>query len=88
MIGGQLQAAGVIDPDERDKTENDKGKAKGGKASEPKSLANKLATCYRDAEFSEFAEDLQRAYDNDEGSILECIKSYLESEGIELKDAV
>jgi hypothetical protein len=64
-----------------------KGKAKGGKASEPKSLANKLATCYRDAEFASFAEDLQAAYDNAEGSILECIKSYLEAEGIELKDA-
>ncbi len=62
-------------------------KGKGGKASEPKSLANKLATCYRDAEFASFAEDLQAAYDNAEGSILECIKSYLEAEGIELKDA-
>jgi hypothetical protein len=64
-----------------------KGKAKGGKASEPKSLANKLATCYRDAEFASFAEDLQTAYDNDEGSLLDCIKSYLEAAGIELKDA-
>jgi len=63
-----------------------KGKAKGGKASEPKSLANKLATCYRDAEFAEFACDLQTAYDNDEGTLLECIKSYLEAAGIELKD--
>ena len=62
-------------------------KGKGNKASEPKSLANKLATCYRDAEFAEFASDLQTAYDNDEGSILECIKSYLESNGVELKDA-
>jgi hypothetical protein len=60
--------------------------AKGGKASQPKSLANKLATCYRDAEFAEFADDLQTAYDNDEGSILECIKSYLEIAGVELKD--
>lgn len=64
-----------------------KAKGKGGKASEPKSLANKLATCYRDAEFASFAEDLQAAYDNAEGSILDCIKSYLEAEGIELKDA-
>jgi hypothetical protein len=64
-----------------------KGKGKGGKASEPKSLANKLATCYRDAEFAEFACDLQTAYDNDEGTLLDCIKSYLEAAGIELKDA-
>ena len=64
-----------------------KAKAKGNKASEPKSLANKLATCYRDAEFAEFACDLQTAYDNDEGSLLDCIKSYLEAAGIELKDA-
>jgi hypothetical protein len=63
-----------------------KGKAKGNKASEPKSLANKLATCYRDAEFAEFACDLQTAYDNDEGTLLDCIKSYLEAAGIELKD--
>lgn len=64
-----------------------KAKAKGNKATEPKSLANKLATCYRDAEFAEFACDLQTAYDNDEGTLLECIKSYLEAAGIELKDA-
>lgn len=64
-----------------------KGKGKGGnKASEPKSLANKLATCYRDSEFAEFVEDLQTAYDNDEGDLLTCIKSYLEAAGIELKD--
>jgi hypothetical protein len=63
-----------------------KAKAKGNKASEPKSLANKLATCYRDAEFAEFACDLQTAYDNDEGTLLDCIKSYLEAAGIELKD--
>lgn len=62
-------------------------KGKGAKASEPKSLANKLATCYRDAEFAGFIADLQTAYDNDEGDLLDCIKSYLEAEGIELKDA-
>ena len=60
---------------------------KGAKASEPKSLANKLATCYRDAGFAEFVSDLQEAYENAEGDLIDCIKSYLESEGIELKDA-
>ncbi len=60
---------------------------KGAKASEPKSLANKLATCYRDAGFAEFVSDLQSAYDNAEGDLIDCIKSYLEAEGIELKDA-
>lgn len=65
---------------------NSKNEKKSTKASEPKSLANKLATCYRDSEFAEFAADLQRAYDNDEGSILECIKSYLESHAA-LKDS-
>jgi len=65
-----------------------KGKGKGGKASEPKSLANKLATCFRDADFEGFINDLQGSYENDEISTLyEGIKSYLESEGIELKDA-
>jgi hypothetical protein len=65
-----------------------KAKAKkGNKASEPKSLANKLATCYRDEDFASFIEDLQTSYDNDEGTLLECIKSYLEAAGIELKDA-
>jgi hypothetical protein len=64
-----------------------KGKGKkGNKASEPKSLANKLATCYRDEDFESFIEDLQTSYDNDEGSLIECIKSYLEAAGIELKN--
>ena len=61
-----------------------KGKGKGGKASEPKSLANKLATCYRDEGFESFIEDLQTSFENDEGSLIECIKSFLEAEGIEL----
>jgi hypothetical protein len=60
---------------------------KGAKASEPKSLANKLATCYRDAGFAEFVSDLQEAYENAEGDLIDCTKSYLEAEGIELKDA-
>lgn len=62
-------------------------KGKGGKASEPKTLANKLATCYRDADFAGFMEDLQASFENDEGNLIDLIKSYLESEGIEVKDA-
>ena len=62
-------------------------KGAGAKASEPKSLANKLATCYRDAEFAEFINDLQESYENAEGNLIDLIKSYLESEGIEVKDA-
>ena len=64
-----------------------KGKGKGGKANEPKSLANKLATCYRDADFAGFIADLQASYENAEGELIDLIKSYLEAEGIELKDA-
>lgn len=63
-----------------------KGKGKGGKASEPKSLANKLATCYRDSDFEGFVTDLQAAFENDDGDLLDLIKSYLEAEGIELKE--
>jgi hypothetical protein len=63
-------------------------KGKGGKASEPKSLANKLATCYRDADFASFITGLQQAYDDaDIDNLIDGIKSYLEAEGIELKDA-
>ena len=62
-------------------------KGAGAKASEPKSLANKLATCYRDADFEGFISDLQESYDNAEGNLIDLIKSYLEAEGIEVKDA-
>lgn len=65
---------------------NAKDKGKGGKASEPKSLASKLATCYRDGEFAEFVADLQTSYDNDEGDLIELIKSYLENADIDLKE--
>lgn len=64
-----------------------KSKGKGGKASEPKSLANKLATCYRDEDFAGFVADLQASFENDEGDLIDLIKSYLEAEGIALKDA-
>ncbi len=64
-----------------------KGKAKGKGASEPKTLANKLATCFRDAEFEAFLYDLEQAY-NDASitTLMEGVKSYLEAEGIKLKD--
>jgi hypothetical protein len=65
-----------------------KGKGKGGKASEPKTLANKLATCFRDADFASFVTGLQQAYDDaDIDNLIDGIKSYLEAEGIEIKDA-
>jgi hypothetical protein len=64
------------------------GKGKGGKASEPKTLANKLATCYRDEDFAGFIADLQASYDDAEvDNLIDGIKSYLEAAGIELKDA-
>lgn len=67
------------------------GKGKGGKASEPKSLANKLATCWRDAAFQDFLDDLQASFENDEiRTLKEGVLSYLEAEGIEVtnpKDA-
>lgn len=59
---------------------------KGGKASEPKSLANKLATCYRDGDFEGFIIDLQASFENDEGDLIDLIKSYLEIEGIVIKE--
>ncbi len=51
--------------------------AKGAAKGEGKTLAQKLATCYRDAGFAEFCEGLETAWDNDEGTIHECIESYL-----------
>ncbi len=53
-------------------------KAKGAKAEGTgKTLAQKLATCYRDAGFAEFCEGLESAFEDAEGSIFECIESYL-----------
>lgn len=60
---------------------------KGAKASEPKSLANKLATCWRDGGFQDFLDSLQESFQNDEiASLKEGVRSYLEAEGIEIKD--
>lgn len=64
-----------------------KTKGKGGKAKASKELHDKLATCYRDAEFAGFIADLQTSYDNDEGDLMTCIESYLEMNGIKTKDA-
>jgi hypothetical protein len=60
-----------------------KGKGKG----DPKTLANKLATCWRDEDFAGFIADLQASFENDEGDLIDLVKSYLEAEGIEIKDA-
>jgi len=58
-----------------------KGSAKG-----KKEFADKLATCFRDAEFEGFVNDLEASWDNDEiKSLLEGIKSFLEASGIEIK---
>ena len=53
-------------------------KAKGAKAEgSGKTLAQKLATAYRDEGFAEFCADLESSFQNDEGTIFECIESYL-----------
>lgn len=67
--------------------QREKNKGKGGKAKASKELHDKLATCYRDAEFAGFIADLQTSYDNDEGDLMTCIESYLEMNGIKTKDA-
>lgn len=51
--------------------------AKGAAKGEGKTLAQKLATCYRDEGFAEFCEALETSYENDEGSLAEIIESYL-----------
>ena len=57
-----------------------KGSAKG-----KKEFADKLATCFRDAEFEGFLNDLQASWDNDEiDTLLEGVKSFLEASGVKL----
>ena len=51
--------------------------AKGAAKGEGKTLAQKLATAYRDAGFAEFCQALEASYENAEGSIHECIESFL-----------
>jgi hypothetical protein len=61
-----------------------KGASKGAKAT--KEFSAKLATCFRDADFEGFINDLQASFENDEiKTLLEGVKSYLESEGVEIK---
>jgi hypothetical protein len=63
-------------------------KASGAKksAKTTKEFSAKLATCFRDAEFEGFINDLQASFHNDEiKTLLEGVKSYLESEGVDLK---
>ena len=58
-----------------------KGKAKG-----KKEFADKLATCFRDADFEGFINDLQASfYDDEIKTLMEGVKSYLEASGIELE---
>ena len=58
-----------------------KGSAKG-----KKEFADKLATCFRDAEFEGFINDLEASFQDDEiKTLIEGVKSYLEASGIELK---
>lgn len=51
--------------------------AKGAAKGEGKTLAQKLATAYRDDSFASFCEELEASFENAEGTILECIESYL-----------
>jgi hypothetical protein len=65
---------------------NKKG-AKGAKkdAKATKEFSAKLATCFRDAEFEGFINDLEGAFQNDDiATLLEGVKSYLEAEGVKL----
>jgi len=62
-----------------------KGAKKGAKAT--KEFSAKLATCFRDADFEGFINDLQESFENDEiKTLLEGVKSYLESEGVVIKE--
>jgi hypothetical protein len=61
-------------------------KAKGANATGKKEFADKLATCFRDAEFESFINDLEGSFQNDDiATLLEGVKSFLEASGIELK---
>ena len=64
-------------------------KRKGAKAKSAKGkkeFADKLATVYRDADFAGFINDLQQAFHDDEiGTLIDGVKSFLEASGIELE---
>ena len=58
-----------------------KGSAKG-----KKEFADKLATCFRDAEFEGFVNDLEASFQDDViKTLLEGVKSFLEASGVEIK---
>jgi hypothetical protein len=60
--------------------------AKAKSAKGKKEFADKLAMVYRDADFAGFIADLQQAFHDDEiGTLIDGIKSFLEASGIELK---
>jgi hypothetical protein len=57
-----------------------KGKAKG-----KKEFADKLAMCFRDADFEGFIADLEASYKDDAiENLMEGVKSFLEASGVEL----
>ena len=60
-----------------------KPSAKGAKVK--KEFADKLATAFRDAEFEGFINDLESSFQDDEiGTLIEGVKSFLESSGVKL----
>ena len=57
-----------------------KGSAKG-----KKEFADKLATCFRDAEFEGFINDLESSFQDDEiQTLMDGVKSFLESSGVKI----
>jgi hypothetical protein len=57
-----------------------KGSAKG-----KKEFADKLATCFRDAEFEGFVNDLESSFQDDEiQTLMDGVKSFLESSGVKI----
>ena len=61
-------------------------KAGGAKSAKgKKEFSEKLATCFRDAEFEDFISDLEASFQDDEiKTLLEGVKSYLEASGVKL----
>lgn len=51
--------------------------AQGAAQGAGKTLAQKLATCYRDAGFAELCGEIEGAFLNDEGTVAEIIEAYL-----------
>ena len=80
-------ASGKPVTDWKPNRKNAKAKASAkGKAKGKKEFADKLATCFRDADFEGFINDLQASfYDDEIKTLMEGVKSYLEASGIELE---